>query len=96
MKSDRKTYSGEWKAKIALEAIKGQNTINEISSDYKVHPSQIMKWKKQALEQMPEIFSDKREKKIQSDEELKSKLYEQIGKLQVELDWVKKKAGLIS
>jgi putative transposase len=96
MKSDRKTYSGEWKAKIALEAIKGQSTINEISSDYKVHPSQIMKWKKQALEQMPEIFSDKREKKIQSDEELKSKLYEQIGKLQVELDWVKKKAGLIS
>jgi hypothetical protein len=48
-----------------------------------------MKWKKQALEQMPEIFSDKREKKLQSDEELKSKLYEQIGKLQVELDWVK-------
>lgn len=96
MKSDRKTYSGEWKAKIALEAIKGQSTINEISSDYKVHPSQIMKWKKQALEQMPEIFSDKREKKVQSDEELKSKLYEQIGKLQVELDWVKKKAGLIS
>jgi len=96
MKSDRKTYSGEWKAKIALEAIKGQSTINEISSDYKVHPSQIMKWKKQALEQMPEIFSDKREKKLQSDEELKSKLYEQIGKLQVELDWVKKKAGLIS
>lgn len=95
MKSDRKTYSGEWKAKIALEAIKGQSTINEISSDYKVHPSQIMKWKKQALEQMPEIFSDKREKKLQSDEELKSKLYEQIGKLQVELDWVKKKAGLI-
>jgi transposase-like protein len=95
MKSDRKTYSGEWKAKIAVEAIKGQSTINEISSDYKVHPSQIMKWKKQALEQMPEIFSDKREKKLQSDEELKSKLYEQIGKLQVELDWVKKKAGLI-
>ena len=51
---------------------------------------------KQALEQMPEIFSDKREKKVQSDEELKSKLYEQIGKLQVELEWVKKKAGLIS
>jgi putative transposase len=96
MKSDRKTYSGEWKAKIAVEAIKGQSTINEISSDYKVHPSQIMKWKKQALEQMPEIFSDKREKKLQSDEELKSKLYEQIGKLQMELDWVKKKAGLIS
>lgn len=96
MKSDRKTYSGEWKAKIELEAIKGQSTINEISSDYKVHPSQIMKWKKQELEQLPEIFSDKREKKIESDEELKAKLYEQIGKLQMELGWVKKKAGLIS
>jgi len=96
MKTDRKSYSSEWKAKIALEAIKGQRTINEIASDYKVHPTQIMKWKKQALEQMPEIFSDKREKKLQTDEELKAKLYEQIGKLQVELDWVKKKAGLIS
>lgn len=55
-----------------------------------------MNWKKQALEQLPEMFSDKRQGKVQSDEELKSKLYEQIGKLQVELDWVKKKAGLIS
>ena len=96
MKNDRKSYSGEWKAKIALEAIKGQSTINQIASDYKVHPTQIMNWKKQALEQLPEVFSDKREKKLQSDEELKSKLYEQIGKLQKELDWVKKKAGLIS
>jgi putative transposase len=96
MKTERKSYSSEWKAKIAVEAIKGERTINEIASDYKVHPTQIMKWKKQALEQMAEIFSDKREKKIQTDEELKAKLYEQMGKLQVELDWVKKKAGLIS
>ena len=96
MKTDRKSYSSEWKAKIAVEAIKGQSTINEIASDYKVHPTQIMKWKKQALEQMPEIFSDKRQKILQTDEELKAKLYEQIGKLQMELDWVKKKAGLIS
>lgn len=86
MKTERKSYSSEWKAKIAVEAIKGERTINEIASDYKVHPTQIMKWKKQALEQMAEIFSDKREKKIQTDEELKAKLYEQMGKLQVELD----------
>ncbi len=77
-------------------AIKGQRTINEIASEYKVHPTQIMNWKKRALEQLPEIFSDKRQNKAQSDEELKSKLYEQIGKLQVELEWLKKKSGLIS
>jgi hypothetical protein len=77
-------------------AIKGQRTINEIASEYKVPPTQIMNWKKRALEQLPEIFSDKRQNKAQSDEELKSKLYEQIGKLQVELEWLKKKSGLIS
>ena len=56
----RKKYDAALKAKIALEAVKGDKTIREISSDYGVHPNQIMKWKKQLLEELPSIFSDKK------------------------------------
>jgi transposase-like protein len=93
MGRERKGYSGEFKAKVALEAIKGQRTINELASEYGLHPTQIMQWKKQAMEELPMLFSDKRKKKETSDEELKAQLYQQIGQLKVELDWLKKKVG---
>jgi transposase-like protein len=82
------------KAKIAIEAIKGQKTIQEIASAYQVHPSQVTQWRKQALEQLPEVFSAGRARVEQADEQLKSELYQQIGELKVELDWLKKKSGL--
>ena len=90
----RKTYSADFKAKVAIAAIKGQQTVNEIASFYSVHPNQVMMWKKQALESIPDAFSSSRVHSAEKDEELKSMLYQQIGQLKVELDWVKKKAGL--
>jgi transposase-like protein len=95
MSTGRNNYSTEFKTKIALAAIKGEKTINEIASIYGIHPNQVINWKKQAIEAIPDAFSSKRERGEKSDEELKSKLYQQIGQLKVELDWLKKKAGVI-
>jgi putative transposase len=93
MKTRRKRYTSEFKAKVALEAIKGQRTVNEIGLRYGLHPNQVSQWKKQALEQLPEVFSNGRVRKEQSEEELREKLYQEIGQLKVELDWLKKKSG---
>jgi transposase-like protein len=95
MKRERKRYDAGLKAKVAVEAIKGQRTINEIASTYGIHPNQVTQWKKQALEQLPEIFSNGRARREQADEELRDQLYQQIGQLKVELDWLKKKSGLL-
>lgn len=91
--AQRKRYSADFKAKVALEAIKGQRTANEIASDYGIHPAQIAQWKKQLLDQLPEIFSDKRAKQDTDQEQLEARLYQQIGQLQFELEWLKKKVG---
>ncbi len=92
----RNNYSSEFKTKVAVAAIKGDKTINEIASVYGVHPNQVMSWKKQALETIPDAFSGKRVRAEKDDEALKSQLYQQIGQLKVELDWLKKKAALFS
>jgi transposase-like protein len=95
MKSrQRRSFSAEMKARIALEAIKEQKTIQEIASHYGVHPSQVTNWKRQAIQGAPELFADRRSQPETSDEALKAELYQQIGQLQVELDWLKKKSGL--
>ncbi len=94
MSQQRKVYSADFKAKVALAAIKGQQTINEIASQYSVHPNQVMTWKKQALATLPDSFSVRRVHDAQATEDLKAQLYQQIGQLKVELDWLKKKAGL--
>lgn len=90
----RKNYSAEMKAKISLEAIKGQRTVQEIASHYSVHPNQVSQWKRQVLEHVSEIFSDRRARSDRDEEALKAELYQQIGQLQVELVWLKKKSGL--
>jgi transposase-like protein len=95
MPKQRKTYSAELKARIALEAIKGQRTINEIASHYGVHPNQVMPWKTQALADLPHVFSERRTRTSQDEDTLKAQLYQQSGPLKVELDWLKKKVGLL-
>jgi transposase len=87
-------FSASVKAKIAIEAIKGQRTVQEIASSYSVHPNQVTTWKKQLLDFSPEAFATGRLRSDQVDEQLKAELYAEIGKLKVELDWLQKKSGL--
>ena len=96
MTKQRNHYSADFKAKVALAAIKGQQTVNEIAASYGVHPNQVSLWKKQAQEAVPDTFSNHRARAALDDEALKARLYQQIGQLKVELDWLKKKAGLAS
>ena len=93
MKRQRKQYSADLKAKIAVEAVKGQRTIQEIASHYSIHPNQVTQWKKQLLDGASEVFSNGRDYAGEADEQMKAELYQQVGKLQVELDWLKKKSG---
>ena len=90
----RRSFSAEMKGRIALEAIKGQKTIQEIASHYGVHPNQVTIWKRQAAEGVSALFADRRSRADISEEALKAELYQQIGQLQVELDWLKKRSGL--
>src|SRR4030065_556146 len=86
----RKTHNGAFKAKVALEAVKGEKTIAQLSSEFGVHANQIRQWRKQLLEELPRLFSDRRKKEDRDREGLLSELYQQIGQLKVELDWLKK------
>ena len=95
MTTQRRQHSGAFKAKVALEAIRGERTLNEIAADYGVHPIQITHWKRMALDTLPNIFSSRRGAKHKEEEALKAALYQQIGQLKVELDWLKKKVGLV-
>lgn len=91
----RKTYSGKFKGKVAVEAVKEEKTIAELASQYEVHPTQIKAWKRHMLAHVEELFVDNRHKHDKEQAELVDELYKQIGQLKVELDWVKKKAGLL-
>ena len=90
----RRSFSVEMKARIALEAIKGQRTVQEIASHYGVHPNQVTTWKRQGVEGLSQVFTDRRSADGDGEDALKAELYQQIGQLQVELDWLKKKSGL--
>ena len=90
----RRVHPPAFKAKVALEALREQKTIAQLSSFYGVHETQITKWKKQALEILTQGFSGKRERKEKDDRELTQELYRQIGRLKVEVDFLKKKMGL--
>jgi len=85
-RSIRKRYDVAFKAKVALETIKGQKTLAQIASEYSIHPNQIVRWKKQLLEEVPKNFSRKRNQEEKNIEEKEAKLYRQIGQLKVELD----------
>ena len=94
MASMRTKRTSEFKAKIALAAIRGDQTVTELASLYKVHPNQITTWKRQAQDQLVAAFDNKKATSSKADEKLKEELYRQIGQLKVELDWLKKKSGL--
>jgi len=94
MANMRTKRTSEFKAKVALAAIRGDQTVTELASLYKVHPNQITNWKRQAQEQLVAAFDSKKSRSVKADEKLKEELYRQIGQLKVELDWLKKKSGL--
>ncbi len=96
MKSGRRNHSAQFKAKVALEALKGAKTTNELGALYEVHPTQITKWKKRLMSEAQGIFSDQRKRAENDDEALRARLYQEIGQLKVELDWLKKKVGFES
>jgi putative transposase len=91
----RKRHGAALKAKVALEAIREERTVNELAGLYQVHPSQIAAWKRRALEGLPELFADGRRRAQEDDEGLKARLYQEIGQLKVEMDFLKKKSGLL-
>lgn len=95
MTMTRKQHSAAFKARVAVAAIRGEKSLSQLGSEYKVHPIQIAKWKKSALEQMPDLFVDGRRRKGQTKEAEDSALYEEIGRLKFELDWLKKKLGTL-
>ena len=87
----RKMFSSEFKAKVALEAIKSLKTQNQLAAEFQVHPNAIGNWKKELLQGVAEIFDAKRGPRTEANQELIDQLYKQIGKQQVELEWLKKK-----
>jgi transposase-like protein len=91
----RKQYAASFKAKVALEAIKGQRTVQELGSIYGIHPNQITTWKRQLVSEAAEIFTRGGVHGNEAIEQEKAELYQQIGKLQVELDWLQKKRGIL-
>lgn len=93
MSRKRRTFSAEFKAKLAVEAIRERRTLAELAGEHEVHPNQITQWKKQLIETLPEVFGRRREQSDEQQQELVARLYEQIGRLKVELDWLKKKSG---
>jgi transposase-like protein len=92
MRSMRRGQDAAFKAKVALEAVKGEKTIAELSSEFGIHGNQIRQWRKQLLEELPRLFSDHRRREEKDRGELLSELYQQIGQLKVELEWLKKKS----
>ena len=96
MPRSRKSHPPSLKAKVAVEAIKGNKTTSQIAQMFGVHPTQVGGWKKQALAGLPEIFSNGRENLREQSDAEKDELYKQIGQLKVELDFLKKRSGLVT
>jgi transposase-like protein len=94
--SFREAQSYQKHQHLGRAALKGLKTVNELASTYGVHPTQIAHWKHRLQKEMPEIFSARRAKREHDHEAFQAQLYQQIGQLKVELDWLKKKAGLVT
>jgi transposase len=93
MGAKRRRIEAAVKAKAALAAVRGDRTTSELASQFGVHPTQIGQWKRRLLEAAPELFSDDRRRRAENQEGLIAELYEQIGRLQMEAAWLKKKVA---
>jgi transposase len=93
MRKERRTLTGAFKAKVALEALQEKKTITQLAAEYEVHANQISAWKKQLLENSSHIFEQPVVAKDDPSEKLQEELYKQIGQLRVENEWLKKKSA---
>ncbi len=89
----RRTFTAEYKFKVALEAAKGTKTLSEVAQEYQLHPNQISEWKLQLLKNGGEVFGQNTARQQREQAALETELYEQIGRLKMELEWLKKKAA---
>ena len=93
MSKKRRLHSPDLKAKVGLEALKGIEPVHAIAAKYQVHPVQVSQWKKEAAERLPEVFARKADQNALEAKAREDELYRKIGRLEMELDWLKKKAG---
>ena len=91
MSDKRKRHSSQFKFQVALEATKESKTVSQLASEHNVHPNQVSQWKKQLLDDGPQLFLSKREQSVVGESPQEAVLYEQIGRLKMELEWLKKK-----
>lgn len=91
MGRQRRKFTDKFKAQVALEAVRGVKTLAALAAEYKVHPNQISSWKKQLLTKAPELFASGNERGAKSEEELTAPLYEEIGRLKMDIRWLEKK-----
>ena len=89
----RKQYSGQFKFQVAVEAAKGLKTVNQIASERELHPNQVSQWKRHLLEEGGHLFKNGNGQASESQEQAQAELYEQIGRLKMELEWLKKKVA---
>jgi transposase-like protein len=92
MAGKRRRFTAEFKARVVRAALREDKTLAELAGQFDVHPHQITEWKRQALDALPEVFGRRKAADAKAAEDQESRLYEQVGKLQVELEWMKKKA----
>lgn len=91
MRRKRRSFSDKFKAKVAIEAIRGVKTLAELATEYKVHPNQISAWKKQVQSNAQELFASGKKRKAKTEDELTAPLYEEIGRLKMDIKWLEKK-----
>jgi len=93
MSKKRRQHSPDLKARVGLEALKGVEPVHAIAARYQVHPVQVSQWKKEAAERLPEVFARKADADAEAAKEREKELYEEIGRLKMELEWLTKKAS---
>ncbi|HEX4148902.1 MAG TPA: transposase [Pirellulales bacterium] len=93
MKRKRRVFAGAFRAKVALAAVKGDRTLSELASQFDVHANQVSAWRKELIDRAAELFEDGRRRRADEETASQQELYEQIGRLKMELEWLKKKSA---
>ena len=96
MKQQRKKHSGAFKAKVALEAVKAERTLNELAGHFEIHPTQVVQWKQRLVAGASDLFTGGIDRDAVQEAQLRDRLYQEIGQMKVELDWLKKKHELFA